>query len=62
VLVDQCQRGQGYPVALARAHEQAVITTADRVRLSQMIARALAGEGLPDRPSEKQASKLVRAV
>jgi len=27
---DQCRRGHGYPVALAEAHEQAVVTGSDR--------------------------------
>ncbi|MEJ2048220.1 MAG: DNA double-strand break repair nuclease NurA, partial [Dehalococcoidia bacterium] len=26
LVLDQCQRGQGYPVALSEAHEQAVVT------------------------------------
>jgi len=30
LVLDQCQRGQGYPVALAEAHEKAVVTGADR--------------------------------
>jgi hypothetical protein len=62
VIVDQCARGQGYPVALARAHEQAVIGGAERQRFRELLARALVQHGLPDRPSEKQASKLSRAV
>jgi hypothetical protein len=62
VVVDQCRRGQGYPVALARAHEQAVIGGAERQRFDELVARALVARGLPDHPSEKQASKLARAV
>ncbi len=62
VLVDQCRRGQGYPVALARAHEQAVIGGVERQRFDELVARALVVRGLPDHPSEKQASKLARAV
>jgi len=62
VVVDQCRRGQGYPVALARAHEQAVVSGADRLRFNELVARALVSRGLPDQPSEKQASKLARAV
>jgi hypothetical protein len=62
VVVDQCRRGQGYPVALARAHEQAVVSGADRLRFNELVARALVSHGLPDQPSEKQASKLARAV
>jgi hypothetical protein len=30
VIIDQCKKGYGYPVVLAEAHEQAVVTTADR--------------------------------
>lgn len=30
VVVDQCQKGYGYPVAIAEAHEQAVVKGADR--------------------------------
>jgi hypothetical protein len=62
VLLDQCRRGQGYPVALARAHEQAVIGGAERQRFNELVARALVARGLRDHPSEKQASKLARAV
>ncbi len=62
VVLDQCRRGQGYPVALARAHEQAVISGAERQCFQELVARALVARGLPDRPSEKQASKLARAV
>jgi hypothetical protein len=62
VVVDQCRRGHGYPVALARAHEQAVVGGAERQRFKELVARALVAQGLRDRPSEKQASKLSRAV
>jgi hypothetical protein len=62
VIVDQCRRGQGYPVALARAHEQAVVSGGDRLRFNELVTRALVSRGLPDNPSEKQASKLARAV
>jgi NurA domain len=62
VVVDQCRRGQGYPVALARAHEQAVIGGVERQRFEEVVARALVARRLPDHPSEKQASKLARAV
>jgi hypothetical protein len=62
VVVDQCRRGLGYPVVLARAHEQAVVGGADRQRVEELIRQALVVRGLPDQPSAKQASKRVRAV
>ncbi len=30
IVVDQCAKGHGYPIALAEAHEQAVVKSADR--------------------------------
>ena len=30
LIYDQCMKGQGYPVALSRAHEQAIVRAADR--------------------------------
>ena len=30
VILDQCKRGRGYPISLMEAHEQAVISGADR--------------------------------
>ena len=30
LCIDQCEKGQGYPVALAEAHAQAVVQSADR--------------------------------
>lgn len=37
LCVDQCSKGMGYPVALAEAHEQAVIKSADRDFFYHMI-------------------------
>jgi hypothetical protein len=62
VVVEQCRLGGGYPVVLARAHEQAVVTAGDRRRVNELVRRALAGHGLPDQPSAKLAAKLARAV
>ncbi|MBM2809313.1 MAG: hypothetical protein HW416_72 [Chloroflexi bacterium] len=62
VVVDQATRGQGYPVALARAHEQAVISGGDRRAFQQLVAEALQRAGMSAGLSEKQASKNLRAV
>ncbi len=37
LLLDQCRRGQGYPVALSEAHEQAVVTTSDRSNFLELL-------------------------
>jgi len=62
LLLDQCARGDGYPVALQEAHEQAVITTADREEFRAMVELALESSQIPMYTSEKQTSKRRRWV
>jgi hypothetical protein len=62
LVLDQCQRGLGYPVSIARAHEKAVVTGADRTVVRMMIETALAQDGLHVSSSAKQASKRIHAV
>ena len=57
LILDQCQRGQGYPVAISESHEQAVIHTSDRRVFKQMVAEALERQGLFSYTSEKDRSK-----
>ena len=60
VVVDQCRRGRGYPVALMEAHEQAVITGADRQRFQELVNESLTRGKLPVYSSAKSASKRMR--
>jgi GNAT superfamily N-acetyltransferase len=62
LVLDQCQRGQGYPVALSEAHEQAVVTAADRENFWQLVEAALVSEHLPSLISAKSQSKRTRWV
>ncbi len=62
VVMDQAQKGLGYPNVLARAHEQAVVTGQDRMAFEYLLDAVLAREGVPARTSEKLHSKRVRAV
>ena len=62
VVFEQCRKGLGYPVVLARAHEQALVSMGDRLTFQYMLDGVLARQGIPARPSEKQLSKRVRAV
>ncbi len=62
MVCDQIERGLGYPVALARAHEQAVLSGHDRRIFQQLVTGALARRGLSTALSEKQSSKNLRAV
>lgn len=57
LILDQCRRGQGYPVAISEAHEQAVITGTDRHLFRQMVSQVLDREGFPAYTSEKERSK-----
>ena len=57
LLVEQCRRGQGYPVAISEAHEQAVISGSDRQLFKQMVTEVLERQGLPTYTSEKERSK-----
>ena len=60
LIVDQCRRGPGYPVALMEAHEQAVVTASDRRNFVQMVEEALHDQRMPVYTSEKNRSKRLR--
>ncbi len=60
LIVDQCRRGHGYPVALMEAHEQAAVTGSDRRYFVDLVERALQGRDLPVYTSEKARSKRMR--
>lgn len=62
VVLDQCQKGLGYPNALARAHEQALVSGQDRLAFEYLRDAMQTREGVPPRASEKLHSKRVRAV
>jgi len=62
LVLDQCQRGQGYPVALSEAHEKAVVTGADRENFWQLVDSSLIEEHLPSLISAKSQSKRTRWV
>lgn len=65
LIYDQCRRSgdePAYPPALQEAHEQAVISSADRHLVEEMIERAMARRGIPYRRSAKDRSKRRRGV
>ena len=62
LVLDQCRRGQGYPVALSEAHEKAVVTGADRENFWQLVESLLVDEHLPSPSSAKSQSKRTRWV
>lgn len=65
VVYDQCQRSAQYPpypAVLIEAHEAAVISTADRQVVEELVARLLASKGYPLLRSAKDRSKRSRGV
>jgi hypothetical protein len=65
VVYDQCQRSGGYPPyppALQEAHEQAVIGTAERRLVEELVEQALAERGIVYTRSAKAYSKRRRGV
>jgi hypothetical protein len=62
VVYDQCQNGNGYPTALTRAHEQAVVTASDRETVDNLILAQLVKLKLTIPISEKARSKQVRGI
>jgi hypothetical protein len=62
LVLDQCRRGHGYPVALSEAHEQAVVTGADRENFQRLLEITLAEEHLPITISAKSYSKRAKWI
>ena len=62
LILDQCRRGQGYPVALSEAHEQAVVTGVDREEFWQLVESLCLEEKIPTLTSAKSFSKRTRWV
>ena len=62
LVLDQCRRGQGYPVTLAEAHEQAVVTGGDRENFWELVESSMITEHLPSPGSAKSFSKRTRWV
>jgi len=62
LVLDQCRRGHGYPVALSEAHEKAVVTGTDAAGFWRLVEASLVEEKLPTTGSAKSRSKRTRWV
>ncbi len=62
IMLDQCKRGQGYPVALSESHEQAVVTGKDRQNFQQLVEMLMADGHMDTSISAKSRSKKTRWV
>lgn len=62
LIVDQCNKGRGYPVALAEAHEQAVIKGPDRAFFYQLLHQIATKYNQQLTPSAKLTKKRFAVV
>lgn len=62
VVYDQAEKGRGYPVALAEAHEQAVIRGSERERFYEMLEAALIRQGMRVSMTLKLIAKRVPGI
>jgi hypothetical protein len=56
-LLEQCRTTGGFPYALIRAHELAVVTQQDRQAIEGLLSQELLALGLDVRPSQKSRTK-----
>lgn len=57
LVFEQCRLGDGYPVALAEAHEKAVVTAADREQFWRLVDMVMERRGIVLSGSAKSRSK-----
>ncbi|MBN1368723.1 MAG: DNA double-strand break repair nuclease NurA [Dehalococcoidaceae bacterium] len=62
LILDQCHKGQGYPIALSEAHEMAVVSGADRQNFFYLVDEYFAQCKLSTLTSAKSASKKNRWI
>lgn len=62
IVLNECEKGNGYPMILSEAHEQAVIRAQERELFYQLVENQLNTAGLPALGSRKQLSKRRPAV
>ena len=62
LLWDQIRLGDGYPLALAEAHEEAVVRADDRALFRQLLENEAMSRSAPDRTSAKSAAKRQRSL
>ncbi len=57
VVLSECEKGDGYPMILSEAHEQAVIRARERELFYQLVERKMMDSGIVYEGSRKAASK-----
>lgn len=59
---DQARKGDGYPVALAEAHEQAIVRAPEKQAFFHLLEKAFVSERVPPAATQKAVSKRARRV
>ena len=59
---DQARKGQGYPIALAEAHERAIVRGPERDAFFRLVENAFVRENLPALQTRKALSKRTRVL
>jgi len=62
LCVDQAQKGFGYPVALAEAHEQAIVRNAEKDAFFLLLERTMITTGQRAAQTQKNVSKRARRI
>lgn len=57
IIYDQVQKGQGYPIAIQEAHNQAVVKNADRMQFYSILSRRMINSHLKVSLSNKEIKK-----
>ncbi len=61
-VFDQARKGQGYPIALAEAHERAIVRGPEREAFFRLVENAFVRENLPALQTRKALSKRTRVL
>ncbi|HEY3837121.1 MAG TPA: DNA double-strand break repair nuclease NurA, partial [Bryobacteraceae bacterium] len=59
---DQAQKGFGYPIALAEAHEQAIVRNAEKDAFFLLLERMMVSSGQTAAQTQKNVSKRARRI
>ena len=59
---DQARKGQGYPIALAEAHERAIVRGPEREAFFRLVENAFVRENLPALQTRKALAKRTRVL
>jgi hypothetical protein len=62
VAYDQANKGGGYPISLLEAHEQAVVRTAERFSVDQLIENEMHRRGIQVTSTSKALAKRIRPI